>query len=70
MDLSLSIHVEFRLIYADGMLKSTQLSSVTFRLMNPDRVLKSILDGFGEVSKLGGTLLFGWAVRSCPSVGN
>jgi hypothetical protein len=69
MDLSLPVHVEFRLIYAGDMFKSTQLSSVTLRLMYADRVLVSILDGIGEVSISGGSLLFAWAVRGCPSVG-
>ena len=70
MDLSLAVNIEFRLIYADGMLKSTQLSSVTIRLMNADRVLVSILDGFCELSISGSSLLLAWAVRGCPSVSN
>lgn len=69
MNLSLAIHVEFRLIYADGMFKGTQLSSVTLRLMDPDRVLNSILDGFSEVCIFGGSLLLARTVSSCPSVG-
>jgi hypothetical protein len=37
--------------------------------MDPDRVLKSILDDFGEVCIFGGSLLLARTVRGCPSVG-
>ena len=70
MDLSLPANIEFRFIYADGMFEGAQLSSMALRLMYPDRVLKSILDGFREVSIFCGYLLIARTVRGCPSVRN